>query len=76
MPKEGWESITIHEDTIELWQKSFDENKQILRQRGISTFSGFVNSIMYGIMQDPRLIMQAIEKGNKIALKEFKNAKN
>lgn len=76
MPKVGWDSISVHEDTLKLWETTFELNKQELKLRGITSFSGFVNSVMYGIMQEPKLMIQAIIIGNKKALENFKHAKH
>ena len=75
MPKEGWKSVTINEEVLEKWEDAYDLNKDLLRQKGITTFGGFVNSLMFGIINDPKIMIAAIEKGNQILLDKFKIGK-
>lgn len=46
MPKEGFESLTIHTTTYKHFEKIFDENKDTLHLLGINSFSGFVTTFL------------------------------
>lgn len=71
MPKEGWRSITVNDDTLKKWEDTYDLNKKALKEKGIRSFGGFVDSVMYGVIHDPKILFAAIDSGNKMFLSKF-----
>ncbi len=71
MPKEGWVSISIQEETINDWKTKYDQNKEFCKHRGITSFTGFINSIMSGIMSDSELLKKSIIESSRREAKNF-----
>lgn len=71
MPKEGWFSLSIHDETIDAWKIIYDKNKEFCKHRGITSFTGFINCIMAGVIEDPKLMKLSIESSLKRGMKEF-----
>ncbi len=42
MPKPGWKTLTVKEDSYDHLQKIYDSNKAALQTLGIMSFSGFM----------------------------------
>lgn len=72
LPKDGWSSLTLDNAVLKMWQNTYETNKELLRLKGVTSFSAFVNSIMYGVMFDQDLLLKAIASGNRLTIQRFK----
>jgi len=46
MPKPGFKSYLLKDETYDFWKKEFEQNKDNLRQKGITSFTGFLTHMM------------------------------
>lgn len=71
MPKKGFTSITVHEDVKELWSEAWEKNKKQFTLRGITTFSGFVNAVMFGLIKSEELQIKSLEIAHRLGMESF-----
>lgn len=62
LPKPGFQSITVTQETYDLWKESYTNNKDKFAKFGINSFTGYVNAIMHGVITEPTLQIEAIKK--------------
>lgn len=79
MPKPGFKSITVSENVYNKFFKSYERNKSGLELKGITSFSGYLTSMMEEVMLKNETFAKHspyIEKlsmdGNVIVLKDNK----
>jgi hypothetical protein len=70
MPKPGFKSITVSENVYNKFFKSYERNKSGLELKGITSFSGYLTSMMFA-KHSPYIEKLSIE-GNVIVLKDNK----
>ena len=77
MPKPGFKSFAIKEELYKFWKFNYEKNKEKLRNQGISSFSGYLTSLMKkniddsGIEQKNKMVFSKVYfKNNKLILKD------
>lgn len=75
MPKEGWTSISIQDEIIASWKKTYDQNKEFCQHRGITSFTGFINSVMAGVLDNNTLLKLSVDSSLKRGMREFVSTK-
>lgn len=71
MPKDGFTSITVSDDVKDLWSEAWEQNQKEFAKRGITSFAGFVNALMYGLVKSEKLQFEALEIAHKEGMKSF-----
>ena len=51
MPRTGYKSITVKDSDYEFFKNLWETNKLEYRKKGITTFSGFITSILYEALE-------------------------
>ncbi len=51
MPKAGFKSITVSENTYERFQKVYEQSKNDLATKGVNSFSGYITYMLEETMR-------------------------
>jgi len=77
MPKPGFKSFSLNEEMYELLLSNFEKNKEKLRVQGISSFSGYLVSLLTKsnnentlTKKDTMIFSVIYLKNNKLAIKD------
>ena len=72
MPKPGFKSFAIKEELYKFWKLNFEKNKEKLRIKGITSFSGYVSSLMNKNIVDSRIQIHDKMVFSKVFFKDDK----
>jgi hypothetical protein len=53
MPRPGYKSLTINEDTHAQLKHKYEKIRNELKKQGITTFGGYVTSLLESVLEAP-----------------------
>ena len=68
MPKAGFKSITVSENTYERFQKVYEQSKNDLATKGVNSFSGYITYMLEETMRKDKTFAVYAPKLEKISV--------
>ena len=68
MPKSGFKSITVSENTYDRFQKVYKQNKNDLATKGVNSFSGYISYMLEETMRKNKTFAAYAPKLEKISV--------
>ena len=72
MPKPGFKSFAINEELYKFWKLKYEKNREKLRHKGVTSFSGYLASIINKNIGDSRIQIHDKVVFSKVFFKDDK----